>query len=306
MRILVTGASGFIGRNFLLSTPKDWTVVAIYNNSLDFVDFLTKNHLEHIQPLKLDLTKEDKIEILSKMEFDTCVFLTANGDPAVSVKRPLYDLQSNTATLVNLLQVLSFKKFIYFSSDAVYDGLKGIVSPESVINPKLPYAISKQASEQYIKHFQQQGRIEDAVIVRFFGAFGPYEPERKIYTKLVKQFGIERNPNFTIRGDGENLIDAMYIDDTIRAIHYLIKEPDINRTIDLYSDTPITLTYLVLIAAYVFNISPKIFYEGKVPEHIEFFSNDNFIVGKTGFIPQITLKDGLRKLYEHITRKSPM
>ena len=60
------------------------------------------------------------------------------------------------------------------------------VGPDTVLRPTLPYAISKQACENYVRHFRESGRLGSYVIARFFGAFGPYEPERKIYTRLVR------------------------------------------------------------------------------------------------------------------------
>ena len=126
---------------------------------------------------------------------------------------------------------------IFFSSGAVYDGLTGLVSPESKLNPKLPYAISKLASEQYIQFFAKKGQIENYIILRFFGAFGPYEPERKIYTKLVRAFALEGKDEFVVRGDGKNLIDAMYVDDTIDGILKVMASSEKNKIVDFCRQT---------------------------------------------------------------------
>ena len=55
-------------------------------------------------------------------------------------------------------------------------------------------------------------------MVRFFGAYGPYEASHKIYTRLVRAFALESRNTYTIYGDGANLIDAMYVDDAIDAV----------------------------------------------------------------------------------------
>src|SRR5438309_11020252 len=94
MRLLVTGASGFIGRNLLLAVPTGWPVLATYNRSVDFVDFVARQGLRHVEPLAVDLAHEGagaRIAALSR-EFDGCVFLAANGDPARSVEDPKRDL----------------------------------------------------------------------------------------------------------------------------------------------------------------------------------------------------------------------
>ena len=306
MNLLVTGASGFIGKNFLLSVKKEWEVLATYWKSIHFPDFLAHQKLNHVVPLRVDLSAMDEIDKIAAIarDFDCCVYLAANGDPAVSVNRPAFDLVSNTLTLVNLLEKIRFGTVIYFSSGAVYDGLKGGVSPKVMVTPKLPYAISNLASESYLKHFQSTKQSQQVFVVRFFGAYGPYEPPRKIYSRLVKRFGFERNPQFTIRGDGQNRIDAMYIDDAIRAIWMLLERSEPSATFDLYSGQALTLTQLVIKAATLFHLEPEITYEGNVPEYIEFYSRDRYFFERYGFTPAVTLEEGLMRLYTYL-QKSP-
>ena len=76
------------------------------------------------------------------------------------------------------------------SSGAVYDGLRGAVSPATPVSPRLPYAISKLASEQYLRFFaEHRGTVDSYVNVRFFGAYGPYEAARKITTQWLQGDG---------------------------------------------------------------------------------------------------------------------
>lgn len=302
MKLLITGASGFIGRNLLLNTPDHWEVTAVYNNSKDFIPYITEKGLR-LTPVKIDFLEEDQVTTLAKTNnhFDCCIYLAANGDPAVSAERPAYDLKSNALSLVNLVNRISFDKFVYFSSGAVYDGLQGKVSPISTLDPRLPYAISKLAAEGYVKFFQKQHQIKDFVVVRFFGAYGPHEPPRKIYTKLVRRFAIEQNPDFTIRGTGENLIDAMYVDDTIKAITLLAEDDRaLNRVIDLYSGRPLSINELVHKAAQIFGLEARLHHEGYVPEYIEFRSCDDFMKKTFDFESVINLEVGLHHLLEQL------
>jgi UDP-glucose 4-epimerase len=178
-------------------------------------------------------------------ELDLGIHLAGQSDPADSVARPGFDLFSNAGFTVRLLQTFRFKRFIFMSSGAVYDGLAGAVTPQADINPTLPYAISKFAAERYCWHFLRQGQIDNLTIVRFFGAYGPGEPSRKIYSRMVRQFGIECKPEFTVRGDGTNLIDAMYIDDAVRALKRIISIGWNEAVFNLASNDPITITELV-------------------------------------------------------------
>jgi nucleoside-diphosphate-sugar epimerase len=302
MRLLVTGGSGFIGRNFLRSLPRDWEVCAPYLSSEDFPEFLRANDLTNVSSPRIDLTRREEVAALQQngADWDGCVYFAANGDPARSVREPALDLASNALSVVNVLEGNRFGTLIYFSSGAVYDGLSGAVSPSSNVAPLLPYAISKLAAEYYLQHFRKHGSIRHLWAVRFFGAFGPYEPPRKIYNRLVRQFAFRRDPQFTIRGDGRNLIDAMYVDDTVRAIHLMLERPELSTTVDLGSQSPISLTELVERSASTFGLEARITYEGAVPEYIQFHTVDQTMRERLGFTPSLSLEEGLRAFADHL------
>src|SRR5205823_5507646 len=128
-----------------------------------------------------------------------------------SATRPLWDLESNAIALVRFLEHCRVGHIVFASSGAVYDGLVGDVTPSTPVDPRLPYAISKLASEQYVRFFaERRHAIESFVNVRFFGAYGPYEPERKITTRWMRAVMAGQRA-FTVRGNGQNLIDFMYV-----------------------------------------------------------------------------------------------
>jgi len=306
MRLLVTGASGFVGRNLILGAPVDWRITATWNRTEDFPAFLAAQGLRHVTPVRIDLTTATPEEVARAVgaEFDAAVLLAANGDPAISVRRPHFDLASNVLATVAVLEGVKIGRALSFSSGAVYDGLHGDVRPGTPVHPVLPYAISKLAAEHYLRSFVRAGRTGSAIAVRFFGAFGPYEPERKIYTKLVRAFAFERRRDFTIRGDGRNLIDAMYVDDAIAAVLLLLAAPvaDPFEIVDLASQTPVSIESLVRTAAATFGVEPRITFEGEVPEFIEFRTVDPTMRERFGFRPHVALEAGLRRLADHLAR----
>lgn len=295
MKILLTGGLGFIGKNFLLHRPQEWQVV-----SLDVIE--DKNFQKKCQNtkfFKLDLSEEKPVESLKKkihQKFDVCLFLAANGDPALSVPNPVWDLKATTETLINTCQNFAIKKLIYFSSGAVYDGSYGLISPKTPVEPILPYAISHQAAEEYSRFFQKSGKVKEYLIIRFFGAYGPYEPPRKIYTKLVKNFAFDKKQEFTIHGNGLNLIDAMYVEDAVGGLVKVIESSRHNLTIDFCKGDHPNINQLVQEATKIFNLKVKIKHEGQVPEYNQFYASTKEFEKLFGFRPKVTLEEGLKRL----------
>jgi nucleoside-diphosphate-sugar epimerase len=310
MRLLVTGASGFLGKNALLAIPSSWQVIALYRpGNSGFLSFVETHRLRHVQPLACDLTDMQQVErAISQIgrDFDSCLSLASNTSIPGSIERPIDDLTINTIGLLHLLQSCSFDHLVYLSSGAVYIELTGLVGPASALSPTLPYAISKLAAEQYIRAFVEHHQTpRQATIVRFFGAYGPYEPPRKLYTKLVRQFAFKRDPHFTVIGDGENFIDAMYIDDAIRALLAVLALPPSGgvRCIDLGVGSGESINSVVTRAAHLFGLEPQITYEGSVAEYIRFVIDPRPFTLLYQFTPRISLEEGLKYLIEHLEQE---
>ncbi len=310
MRLLVTGAAGFLGRNMLLAIPQSWQVVALYRpDNPNFLSFLEAHGLCHVQPLACDLTDQQQVSQVFKHvggDFDSCLALASNTSIPDSIERPVYDLTTNTIGLLHVLQSCSIEHLVYLSSGAVYIGLRGLVGPASALSPTLPYAISKLAAEQYIRAFAAHKHTPRcATILRFFGAYGPYEPPRKLYTKLVRRFAFERHPQFTVIGDGENYIDAMYIDDAVRALMAVLISPPVERIrcIDLGVGGRESVNAVVRRAAHVFGLEADIHHEGVSAEYIRFFIDPEPFASAYQFKPSIPLEAGFKSLVAHLERE---
>ncbi len=304
MRIAVTGASGFVGRNFLKSATAVDQVVAFYHSDTSFVEFVQSLGRSNVTCCKCDLADTQALKAALKEigdGFDCCLYLAAQGDPAASAVNPLDDLQRNAVALVNFLSQALVDRVVFMSSGAVYDGLEGAVGPEVAVAPTLPYAISKLASEHYVRFFAKRNPQRSYVILRFFGAYGPYELSRKVYRRLVQRFHIEKDDHFEVRGDGRNLIDAMYVGDTVDALHKVICSKVSNVTVDFCSGTPRTIDALIREAAATFGISePAIAKSGSVPECINFWASPDSMQRLFGGSPQTSLGDGLRHLANYL------
>jgi len=302
MRVVVTGASGFIGRNVLLAAPRDWDVVAVYHADATFERFVREMNLGHVLPVRCDLTNAAAVRALRDAAnepgpVDAALYLAANGDPAASARDPLRDLALNTVAPLTFLEHCPVPRLVYLSSGAVYDGLGGEVGPASKVDPHLPYAVSKLASEQYIRFYaERRGAPASYVIVRFFGAYGPYEPLRKITTRFLAAIG-RGDREFTLRGDGRNLIDFMHVDDASRAMLALVADPrPVRITVDLASRAPVSVNDVVAAMVRLTGANIAVRRDGATEEYIEFRSADATMAERFGFTPRISFDEGFQRL----------
>jgi nucleoside-diphosphate-sugar epimerase len=298
MRVVVTGASGFIGRNVLLRAPRDWEIVAVYHRTPGLEAFIAEHRLRNVRAVRCDLTDPAAVGAMAVQvgAIDAALYLAANGDPAASAERPRWDLESNTLALVTFLEHCPVGHLVYLSSGAVYDGVVGAVSPSTPVSPHLPYAISKLASEHYVRFFSDRRHVPASYInVRFFGAYGPYEPARKITTRWLLALAAGQR-EFVLRGNGENLIDFMYVDDAVDGMLRLVGSAGISATVDFASGAPVTVNAVVEAMARTLGVDATIRHQGVTEEYILFHSVDHTMRERFGVVPSISFEEGLRRL----------
>lgn len=299
MRVIVTGASGFLGHNVLLRAPRDWDVVAVSHRTPGLETFVAEQQLGHVRTFRGDLRDPADVARLAALaggRADAVLYLAANGDPALSSEEPRLDLDANAVALVTFLEGCAADHLVYVSSGAVYDGLRGPVTPETPVSPRLPYAIAKLACEHYVRFFAERRQsLGGYVNVRFFGAYGPYEAERKITTRWLKAMARGQR-SFTIRGDGRNLIDFMYVDDAVDGLLTLLRARGESRTVDFASGAPVSIDGIVAAMARVLGVEIDVRHEGTVAEYIEFHSVDTTLRDRFGVVPSVPFDEGLRRL----------
>ena len=301
MHLVLTGASGFIGRHVLLRAPRDWAITALYHRT-PIEPFIARHGLTHVRAVRCDLLDATAVEAFGRSmnRPDSVLYLAANGDPAVSAAQPGLDLALNTTALVNFLEYCHAGHVVYVSSGAVYDGLQGPVSPRASVSPRLPYAISKLAAEHYLRFFcERRGSVNSFINVRFFGAYGPYEASRKITTRWLTAVDAGLR-EFVLRGNGENLIDFMYVDDAVDGLLSLTRAAGERMTVDFASGSPVTVNEVVRAMASVCDTELRVRHEGHTEEFIEFRSTDVTMRERFGFRPTVALADGLARLREHL------
>jgi UDP-glucose 4-epimerase len=176
------------------------------------------------------------------------------------------------------------------------------MSPGAQVSPTLPYAVSKLACERYTEFYQRRRRsIGEYLIVRFFGAYGPYKASHKIYTRLVRALAMEGGSEYRLYGDGKNLIDAMYVTDAVDAIHRMLAGTHWNDIVNLAGGRPVTIETLVREAADALGV-PQLAIEkdGVAHERNCFWGSTHEMREYFHFQPRIALSNGIHRLKDFL------
>ncbi len=274
LKVAILGASGFTGRNLLLSLPKEWQVFAFFNTDKTFLDWIIKNNIK-VTPIKVNLSS-NFIIIGSDIpkHFDLVISLVGNTQRVAIEQQPLYDFNADTFALSNFFSNFSCDKCMYFSSGAVYENHTGIVSSDKTkdLKPSMSYPIAKLTSEYIISHFYWRNKINQYMIVRFFGAYGPYQKNNKITISTIKKLFIDKDKELNLTGNGKNLYDAMYVQDTVDWILFAAQKKFENQTIDFGLAKPITIKQLVKSIAKICNREDvPIIFDGLKPKEDYYF-----------------------------------
>ncbi len=221
MKTLVTGGAGFIGSNLVdRLIEENFDVVVIDNLESGY----SKNLNSKAEFYQLDLTKKENEEtILSALNGVDYVFHLAalpRVQPSIENPQKYHDVNVNaTLRMLKLSNESGVKRFVFTSSSAVYGDTDQFPTSESAeLNPLSPYGLHKLIGDQYCKLFSSIYDLE-TVCLRYFNVFGERMPMEGDYSLVMAVFAkqmLDKKP-MTIRGDGEQKRDFVYVGDVARA-----------------------------------------------------------------------------------------
>lgn len=251
MKVLVTGAAGFIGSHVTESLLADgWEVIGLDNFDPFYDPTIKRENLRAVKKGKTFKMVEGDIRdpacldgIAQLGKLDAIIHLAARAGVRPSLEQPSLYREVN---LVGTTQLLEFAhragvpKFIFASSSSVYGEREG--SPfreeDNVDYPISPYAATKKAGELLAYSYHHNYKIHVSCL-RFFTVYGPRQrPEMAIH-KFTR--AIDQGELITVYGDGKSRRDYTYVDDIVsgviaaleRARGYRIYNLGNHRTIEL-------------------------------------------------------------------------
>ncbi len=228
-KVVVTGGAGFIGSQLVKSlVSKDYDVVVL--------DDLSTGHADSVCPgARLVIGSVTSLPVVEDVIKGAYVVfhLAAIASVTKSVADPITTFKVNVGGTVNILDAAKnagVNKVVFVSSSSVYGNGTGngngwIQSESNKPEPLSPYALSKLIGEQYCDLYSKLYGLS-TVCLRFFNVYGESLYPVPAYGLVIPVF-IElarKNEPLPIYGDGEQTRDFVFIDDTIRAAEYAVRD----------------------------------------------------------------------------------
>lgn len=246
MRVLVTGAAGFIGYHVTIALLSRGDEVVGVDNLNDYYDVRLKDaRLAQIQAhpnadkfkfIKQDLADtQATAQIFAEQKFQRVVHLAAQAGVRYSLENPHAYVQSNLVAFVNVLEGCRHNKIehlVYASSSSVYGGNTKMPFSESD-NVDLPvslYAATKKSNELMAHTYSHLYNIPTTGL-RFFTVYGPWG--RPDMSPFLFANAILKGEPIKVFNYGDMMRDFTYIDDIVEGVVRVLDKP---ATPDLNAD----------------------------------------------------------------------
>lgn len=290
-RALVTGVSGFIGRN-----------VASYFHSRGYEvvgwDILSAPNVKCV-----NLLDTNSIEnALSSECPDIIVHCAGSADVGKSVQNPAADFQGNVTVTHNLLFTLhklhmEKVRTIFLSSAGVYGNTKYLpISEETPLNPLSPYAVHKVMCEELCKYCAKNYDM-NIKIARIFSAYGP-GLRKQIFWDMHNKY--KETGRLDMFGTGHESRDYIYIDDIVQALYLLATKISDEIIFNVANGEEITIKLATELFARYYGISENnISFNGIIREGDPInWKADISKITALGYKTTINIKQGIKKYIE--------
>lgn len=224
MKALITGAAGFIGSTLASKLAAEGhEIVGLDNFSSYYDPEIKRRNIARIPPLRFSLIRGDLVDAeLAAILSDCDVVYHLAAQPGVNTSwgstfaRYVADNVLATQRLLDASVSAGIHRFVYASSSSVYGSR--VVFPaveESILRPFSPYGVSKLAAEHLCSVYADNFELS-TVALRFFTVYGPAQRPDMAFSRFIRA-GLAGD-EITIHGDGSQVRDFTFVDDTVDAL----------------------------------------------------------------------------------------
>jgi len=311
MKILITGAAGFIGSALCQKLAiNGHNVVAIDNFSTYYDVSLKKARVnELLKPLKIDVIDLDisnnvKVDsLIADSSLDVVINLAAQAGVRIPIQDTDKYVESNLVGFSNVLRSTVANKvpyFLYASSSSVYGNNAAIPYTESEQNlhPTSFYGATKLANELLTPTLVQNSATV-ARGLRFFTVYGPWGRPDMAYFRMIAN--TVSGSEFNFFGDGSVERDFTYIEDAVNSVVALIDElktrkPGYSDVVNLGGGRPLSMNYLLQTVNQISKKEVRFNRQNSnANDVIKTMSDSTYIQSLIGSMPSIKLEDGIEK-----------
>lgn len=302
--VLVTGGAGFVGSNLIRALVKEGAEVTI----LDDLFTGNRENLSGIEPMYkfVEGSVVDLEKVMSLVSKNQIIFHLAARNIIASTKDPFEDYRTNIGGTLNVLQAARKyrpERVVYTSSASVYGNPKYLpINEDDRISLLTPYSVSKFSGEGYCQAFYESYNLSITVL-RYSNIFGTGQDPMNPYCGVVAKFmqSAQQGRFLEIHGDGQQTRDFTYIEDAVEAtiLSALSAKAD-GEIFNVATGIETSVNALASSITELYGIKTEV-------DHIERRDIDNIrrrvlniekIRRKIGWIPNVTLLEGLRRTKE--------
>ena len=313
MKVLVTGAAGFIGSKLMYMLAQRGDEVVGIDNLNDYYDVRLKHGRiaefctgERKRFIEMDIADKEALDALFAAEsFDAVVNLAAQAGVRYSITNPYAYLQSNLVGFLNILEACRHypvKHLVYASSSSVY-GLNAKVpysESDQVDNPVSLYAASKKSNELMAHAYSKLYGLP-CTGLRFFTVYGPWG--RPDMAPMLFASAISHGEPIKVFNGGDMIRDFTYIDDivegTIRTLDHVPAAADCPngvpyRIYNIGCSNPVKLMdFISEIEQAVGRPAEKIFLPMQAGDVYQTNADTTRLEQEVGYKPHVRLHEGI-------------
>ncbi len=210
-RILVTGGSGFIGRQFVAALSSAGARVRVVD--------LQPHPDPAVDVVQGDIAEESVINAALEGGFDAIVHLAAVTSVLRSVEHPELTFRTNVEGTHRLLEgarATGVPALVFASTNAVTGPMEApAITERAALAPLTPYGATKAAGEMLMSAYTSSYDVR-CICLRLTNVYGPgMQAKDSIVARLMR--GIRLGTTFEIYGDGRQVRDYVHVSDVVAA-----------------------------------------------------------------------------------------